>query len=68
MASSVFHWTEAKTKALLSIWASKQIQSESDSVVRNKNIYERISNQLNKSSVLRNWMIVSKLASEVQKG
>ena len=54
MATSV-HWTEAETKALLSVWGSEQIQSELDGVVRNKNIYERISNQLNKSGVSRNW-------------
>ena len=36
--------TEAETKALLSVWGSEQIQSELDGVVRNKNIYERISN------------------------
>ena len=50
MASSV-HWTEAETKALLSVWGSKQIQSKLDGVVRNKNIYERISNQLKKNDV-----------------
>ena len=50
MASSV-HWTEAETKALLSVWESKQIQSKLDGVVRNKNIYERISNQLKKNDV-----------------
>ena len=55
MASSVVHWTEAKTQALLSIWGSEQIQSKLDGVVRNKNIYERISNQLSKSGVSRNW-------------
>ena len=54
MASSV-HWTEAETKALLSVWGSEQIQSELDGVVRNKNIYERISNQLKKNGVSRNW-------------
>ena len=54
MATSV-HSTEAETKALLSVWGSEQIQSELDGVVRNKNIYERISNQLNKSGVSRNW-------------
>ena len=55
MVSSVVHWTEAKMKALLSIWGSERIQSELDGVVRNKNIYERISNQLSKSGVSRNW-------------
>ena len=54
MASSV-HWTEAETKALLSVWGSEQIQSKLDGVVRNKNIYERISNQLKKNGVSRNW-------------
>ena len=71
MASSAVHWTEAETKALLSIWGSKQIQSALDGVVRNKNIYERISNQLNKSGVSRNWKqchdCVKNIASRVQK-
>ena len=49
------YWTETETKPLLSIWGSKQTQNDLDSVVRNRNIYERISNQLNKSGVSRNW-------------
>ena len=49
------HWTEVETKALLRVWGSKQIQSQLDGVVRNKNIYERISNQLKKNDVSRNW-------------
>ena len=69
MVSSVVHWTEAETKALLSIWGSEQIQIELDGVVRNKKIYEKISNQLNKSGVLRNWEqcrdCVKNIASEV---
>ena len=54
MAASV-HWTESETKALLSVWGSEQIQSELEGVVRNKNIYEKISNQLSKNGVSRNW-------------
>ena len=53
MASS-FHCTETETKALLSIWGTKQIQSELDGVVRNKNIYEEHQTSL-KSDVSRNW-------------
>lgn len=49
------HWTESETKALISIWGSGEVQEKLDGVVRNRNVYETISQELSKVSINRNW-------------
>ena len=49
------HWTESETKALISIWGSGEVQEKLDGVIRNRNVYETISQELSKVSINRNW-------------
>ena len=49
------HWTESETKALIRIWGGKEMQQKLDGVVRNRNIYETISQELSKVGINRSW-------------
>ena len=49
------HWTESETKALIRIWGGEVVQPKLDGVVRNRNIYETISQELSKVGINRSW-------------
>ena len=49
------HWTESETKALISILGGEEMQQKVDGVVRNRNIYEKISQELSKVGINRSW-------------
>lgn len=48
-------WKDCEVKALLAVWSNSKIQQELDGAVRNKFIYEKISQQLKKEGHCRDW-------------
>ena len=44
-----FRWSDIEVKVLLSIWGDNRIQEELDGVVRNKLVYQKIAENMNKS-------------------
>ena len=47
-------WTDAETKAILTIWGTELVQKLLAKATRNKNIYEIVSKELSKVGVERN--------------
>ena len=48
-------WTTEETRALVSIWAQENVQSELDGVQKNRKIYERISRELRDQGHHKRW-------------
>ncbi len=44
-------WSDLKVRALLAIWSDSRIQEELDGAVRNKQVYEKIANKLEKQGI-----------------
>ncbi|XP_073093664.1 bifunctional phosphoribosylaminoimidazole carboxylase/phosphoribosylaminoimidazole succinocarboxamide synthetase isoform X4 [Manis javanica] len=49
------HWTEEEVKALLSVWAEKNIKKQLYGTLRNKGIFIYIAKRLQALGVYRNW-------------
>ncbi|KAF5926879.1 hypothetical protein HPG69_001510, partial [Diceros bicornis minor] len=49
------HWTEEEVKALLSVWAEKNIQKQLHGTLRNKGIFIYIAKRLQALGVYRDW-------------
>ncbi|XP_072448219.1 uncharacterized protein [Chiloscyllium punctatum] len=49
------NWADEEIKGLLSIWKDKSIQDQLAGAVRNKDVFVRISNNLNALGVNRDW-------------
>ena len=48
-------WNEDVTKALIGIWGQESVQSQLDSVVRNRAIYEKVAKKLEEAGYERTW-------------
>ena len=46
MVATCAHWSNDETKALLWIWGASEVQSQLDTVVQNRTIYEKVAAQL----------------------
>ena len=48
-------WTLEETKALIAVWGQANVQSQLDSVVRNRTIYQRIAKELADLGLNKTW-------------
>ena len=48
-------WDADATKALINIWGQENVQSQLDSVTRNRVIYEKIALRLEEEGYTRSW-------------
>ena len=48
-------WTDEEIKALISIWGDSKVQQELDGAVRNKSIFVKVQNELEKQGYKRSW-------------
>ena len=48
-------WADKEVKALLTIWGDSKIQEELDGAVRNKDVFQRISQKLHDQGYERDW-------------
>ena len=64
-------WSVEETRALVSVWGHANVQSELDSVIRNRVIFERISKELAELGYERTWQqcrtIVKNLTQKYRK-
>ena len=48
-------WTDEEIKALISIWGDSKVQQELDGAVKNKSIFVKVQNELEKQGYKHSW-------------